>query len=540
MRSLLLAILCLGCLGNCLLAQYDDDFIYGTVIDAKSGKPVIFATIQLKAQAKGVITNQDGSFRVPLQFKDTGAVLVVSCLGYDSKEILFSALEQKANNRILIDPQPFQLKEATVVGKPKRPPSARGIVKRAIERISENYPMEPFAYIGYYRDYQVKKGEYVNLNEALLQINDFGFHQNDFDQTAVQVLRYHRNDTFERDSMAQKPYDYATKQKTIENAFLYNFGGNEFNILRIHDPIRNNKENTFSYVYRLQRDLLKNHSVERAPDQSMHGDRMFVIAFEKGKYASDYRVLEGEGIHTAIRAKGTLYISQTTYAIHKLEYAVFDHTARQMQKSKQDGSDVKLVFEIAVEYKPNGDKMYPNYLSLHNVFTLKKKPFYVKEVRFEADKGCFEVTFNKSPILWIDRIQDNFVMKYKRKRVKIARVQRTSSAIQLFPEKTVFQDMVDDLERYGIAEFLSPKMFALDFVNILDNQGNSLGAATPLAFEQFREFFAQELLPAPSENKNVPYAMEKSRPMYKSTIPTSFRNTDGYWLNTPLKSKTNP
>lgn len=54
-------------LGGCstLYAQ-DFDFLRGKVLDKETGEPVVFATVRIKDQAKGVITNMDGSFRLPL------------------------------------------------------------------------------------------------------------------------------------------------------------------------------------------------------------------------------------------------------------------------------------------------------------------------------------------------------------------------------------------------------------------------------------------------------------------------------------------
>ena len=69
--------------------------------------------------------------------------------------------------------------------------SAGRIVKEAIKRIPNNYPVDPFSYIGYYRDYQQvtdssyladmnfeDKHTYINLNEGVIQVFDAGFGTN--------------------------------------------------------------------------------------------------------------------------------------------------------------------------------------------------------------------------------------------------------------------------------------------------------------------------------------------------------------------------
>ena len=71
---------------------------------------------------------------------------------------------------------------------------------------------------------------------------------------------------FQRDTIAQKPYNYKSGLKVIDNAFLWNYGGNEFTILRIHDALRNYDMDSYSFVHRLKYDFVENHSFSTGTD----------------------------------------------------------------------------------------------------------------------------------------------------------------------------------------------------------------------------------------------------------------------------------
>ena len=139
-----------------------EDFIHGKLLDANTNEPVVFATLRLKHKAMGVITNQDGGFRFPKRFQQLDDILVISCMGYEKKEIPLSRLSPNGINTIRIKPGVLALQETVVTAKKKRGLSARAIVKRAIAAIPQNYPKNTFSTVGYYRDYQMSNGQYVN------------------------------------------------------------------------------------------------------------------------------------------------------------------------------------------------------------------------------------------------------------------------------------------------------------------------------------------------------------------------------------------
>jgi hypothetical protein len=80
-------VLFLGLSINYTLSAQEQGFLRGKVLDQKTSEPVIFATIGLIGKAKGVITNMDGSFRLPLSYLEVIDSIGVSSMGYEKKSV---------------------------------------------------------------------------------------------------------------------------------------------------------------------------------------------------------------------------------------------------------------------------------------------------------------------------------------------------------------------------------------------------------------------------------------------------------------------
>lgn len=70
------------------LSAQQEDFIIGKLLDSKTKEPVPFASIRIKDRALGMISNTDGSFKIPLKFKEYGDFIEISSMGYETKELL--------------------------------------------------------------------------------------------------------------------------------------------------------------------------------------------------------------------------------------------------------------------------------------------------------------------------------------------------------------------------------------------------------------------------------------------------------------------
>ncbi|WP_273566186.1 carboxypeptidase-like regulatory domain-containing protein [Maribacter halichondriae] len=508
-----------------------EEFILGELYDSKTNEPIAFATIRVKGYAMGVISNQDGGFKVPLKFKAYSEILEISSMGYVTKEVGIVSLSTERINVIRMAPGILELNEVVVRAKSKvrERLTARQIVERAIKNIPTNYPLEPFSLIGYYRDYQYENNRYVNLNESILEVFDTGFAKNSLESTNVQIYDNRKNNDFLRDTLALSPYDYNNKKKIIQKAIIPNYGGNEFQILSAHDAIRNYMINSYSFINRLETDLLTNHIFSKEDDTYFDGKYLYTIKFTKnsgGPYSQ-------KG-HTA---NGTFYISKSNFAIYWMDYKVYDKN-RMSTDSRKDkyGEDAYVMLEVKSEYRNIENKMYLNYISMFNKFQVREPyRFQVDEVAVNFAKKCFIVSFS-------DPVNDDdankvtrYKIRYKGKRIKVDGIVVIQDEVLLFPKLSK-----EDLDRIFYEMELAQRRNALDadvlyfeFGNIRDRYGNLLHEPTYKEMDQFREFFVQEVKPNVAMPTDVLF-MNKNKPIFKDQPIVRPANFDKYWMNTPL------
>ncbi len=521
---MLILLLCSG-----FLCGQENDFINGKVIDQKTDEPVVFANVLLKGKAKGVITNMDGSFRFPERYKEEGITLQISSMGYQKKELSLRELSLTSVNTIRLAPAILELTEAVVSAKKKREPTPRQIIRRAIARIPQNFPTNDFTTKGYYRDYQLDSLGYVNLNEALLEVFDAGFDEIDTVTTQTRIYDYVQNKRFRRDSLADDPYNYTDWRKIIDNAYLSAYGGNEFAILRVHDAIRNYKLNSFDFINNMNKgDILKNHSFKRLADTYADEEKLYTINIRKA--------------HPDYTARGILYVANKDYAIHKLQYAVYDDRKRNSDSLLQEkGIKGQLIFEVTTEYKRGlEDKMYLNYISFHNTFRLAKPPkFVVKYLTVLADRAAFVLHFNNK--LAVGSGADNvhwYAFKYRDKKMKFKNIQIVNdSTVYLYPlmDSRSLNTMMRELEtmtrkKRDIGSILDFKVTGLQ-----DVEGNFVNIWTYKNYNQFREYFVQELDNLPQKPGDS-MLMDKRKPIFEKQPMYRPDNFDEYWMNTPLKT----
>ncbi len=518
------------------------EYIAGILLDAKTEEPIAFASIRIKDRALGIISNTDGSFKIPLKYKEYGDIIEISSMGYQTKEIPLLQLSLTSLNTIRLAPGVLELVEAVVKAKSrkrgkriKRPKklSAIQIVNKAIQAIPDNYPTSTFSSIGYYRDYQLKKENYVNLNEAILEVIDAGFDNNDHSTTKVRIYDYSGNDDFKRDLEGSFKYDYKNYKKYIDKAYLSDYGGNEFSILRIHDAIRNHKINAYDFVNVLHTDFVANHFFKKEDEIHRDDESLYQISFAK--------------ILHRYRALGTIYISKRDFAIHKMEYTLYDRTrtAENKQKDKH-GIDEEIIFDVNTEYRRKYAKMYLNYISFYNNFQVSKPPkFILKETVADLQCTCFVLTFNNKVDPLYAKEKKYYDIKFKGKKIQIDRIRiekDNEHIVFVYPDmaRSEFLTITNTLnvaERKRLETF---DMLTITLTGLRDATGaaNLINEMQYITYKQFREFFVQEIKPNGSALKDTLF-MKKDIPIFKDQAVVKPANFDDYWMNTPLQNMKN-
>ncbi len=542
-------LLFLGLIQIALPSFAQSDFLHGKLIDAQTIEPVVFATVRVKDRAIGVVSNMDGSFRIPEKFKNYGDTLEISSMGYKKRLIAISTLPVGKVQRVYLQPGVFELQETIVRAKRKRRLSARAIVRRAVKNIKNNYPRSPFSTVGYYRDYQLKEDKYINLNEAIMEVYDSGFHQVDSATSKVRIYEYRPNFDFERDSLADNLYDYGSREKIIEDAYLPDYHGNEFSILRVHDAIRNYNLGSYSFIDQLDKDLLGNHSFSKEDNSYIDGTPLYKIRFQKKNL-----------YHHAI---GTLYISHGDFAIHRLKYSVYSVEGKKSDRvSTHADESAQLLFEISTEYQKRMGKMYLHFISFYNRFQLlKQSEFRVIDVFWNSDKQRFEVVFNREPDKKDAVVFDNYNITYKGfstkfqsasgYRIKFQSVLRCANEIdrsnptlgncknevRIYPEILTEKDeeVFAQIAILADRDKITPGVLSIEIKNIRDKMGNLVNERRYEDVDQYREYFVQQIKPGVSAPAASVY-MDRRKPVFMNQPVHPPTNFDDYWMNTPLRN----
>ncbi len=509
------------------------DFFIGVVKDSTSNEAIPFATLLVKDQNMGVITNADGTFKIPTFFKNSGEALLISSMGYTSKEVILSTLNENTTNVIFLNAGPVELNEAIVSAKIKKL-SAHQIVKIAVNSIPQNYPLEPFGLVGYYRDYQIKNGEYSNLNEALIQVYDDGFGKKDNFNNNYRLLSYKQNLEFKIDSFAMQPYDYKQKNKVVPGAIMHSGGGNEFILLSIHDAIRNYGKESFSFIDNLATDFIQKHTFRLKKTTVYNNQEVYEIdlVYRNNTYV----------------AYGSIFINKDDFAIHKLDYSLFKRKkpgqqsiAVNEEERYSDGfskTGNELVYHIITEYSRGDNKqLYLNYISFYNKMLIKRPAEFKSRFTIDLSDNSFKIKLNKTPARLGKIKNEDFKISYRDKQIPILEfyyVDNTRTFV-VCPHFTyhhmeqAFKELFAE-SKGGIA-FLK-----YEYGKIHDDLGNNLDEQKLEFMHQYREFFTQQVTPEKEliiEDSSS--FMIKTAPLDNPSQPVfEGEMKNEYWMNTPL------
>jgi hypothetical protein len=495
------------------------DYIRGKVIDSKTSEPVPYATVRLENSQVGVISNAEGDFRIlnnPVFQSDS---LIVSCIGFHRLSLAFSKLKTAGMNNLKLVPYIYTLNEVKVSARKKRL-SSQIIIGRALSNIKKNYPVNPFSYVSYYRDYQKDSINYLNLNEGIIQTLDKGFAYPS-DSNRYRLLDFKKNMDFTQLSMTPY-YDLPETDhsdvwfKRIPNAIVGDQYGNELFILLVHDAIRNFDTRSFSFVDTLSKDFIRNHKFSNPVGVHEGNTLLYKIDFfVKRKITGD-----------SVQMKGAIFIQPDDYSIHRLEYS-----ASFLNSQKKN----KEIFNIETEYghEPAIDsKMCLKYISFNNSFTIPdpndKKFFKVLLSAWRQPGGPYGGRHPDMTILSIlnrkiDPVSaskiENYNITIGKRKGKITNVKVGNDTLYLTLRDDKFQ------KELGFCE--------LNIKNLKDINGNIINKRKELQYRQFRELFVQEYN-KPLEFQNNCFV----QPLPLEQICISISDNSGrFWINTPLKAE---
>ncbi len=482
------------------------------VLDSQTNQPVVFATVIVKTRSVGVISDDNGNFRLPYRYKTNNDIIRISCIGYKTIEINVASLQDTELNIFKLVPKIEALDAITIIAQKNRPAAdrlqAREIIRRAIAKMRTNYPTTPHSYIGYYRDYQLLNKTFFNLNEGIMEEFDAGFQTNKifYKDNQAALYSFEQNDKFPKDPLLTQAYDNSSK-KFMEAATLSGFGGNELSILNIHNAIRHYEKKSFSFADVFKEDFIVNHTFLVTDKMYLDDQPIYRITF----FANE----DITGVKNS--ADGVIYVGYDTYAIHKLEYNGYQF------------DDPKPFYSVTVEYKPIGDKMYLNYISFFNEFKVKSaKSFKIESIEYDPPTNAFIVKFNNP-------VDEKTITKKRRFKFEYYDERLDIESVRLMTPQRLQIVIADRFGEEDLAQFKTMTGIEYKIRGVKDLAGRKLDELVFLDVDQYREFFVQQVF----TDKNLPEDLKfvnKAEMLKDAYINEERIEEDTYWINSPLKT----
>jgi len=161
--------------------------ISGKLVDNKSKGPIPYASIYIKGKSIGTTSNNEGGFLFHMPSVFNHDTLIISVIGYNLFKSRVSQMTEK-ENVIQLKQSTTLLNEVTIRAS-KKELTGKEIVKMAVAKIPENYPMKPFAIEGFFRDLQIENDKPVELLEAALKFNYKDYNPGYEDVQIIEVRR---------------------------------------------------------------------------------------------------------------------------------------------------------------------------------------------------------------------------------------------------------------------------------------------------------------------------------------------------------------
>ena len=289
--------------------------ISGKVLDRETKEPLAFASVSILGKPISTITNLQGEFDFHIPDEYRNEIMVISVLGYTNYESPVWAI-------LSPQPQTFELSISTTLLREilvSDSLSGGDILRIALNRIPENYPMQPFLLEGFYRDVKKVGGTYISLLEAAVKIYDEGYAEprNKFRlREGVRLLEVRQSIGYE-----SKFTSFFDQDNLLEDLLL-------------HNNIRYRQIEQREEMYA---------SMHREKDSYYNGHEIFVIA-----HTEEYLL--------------KIFVDKQDYSIVHLEWETGS-------SNEELGKRKNLISRFAglkktIDFKRYGDKMYLSYMSI--------------------------------------------------------------------------------------------------------------------------------------------------------------------------------
>ncbi len=164
-------------------AQNESHYISvsGVIKDKKSKKKLEYVNVSVPGTGIGTVTNEDGEFLIKINDSIDAKSIEISHMGYSNYRL---PIDKRTTTgvEILLNANVNLLNEVVVESM-----EPLDLVRKAIQRIGNNYCPEANLMTGFYRE-TIKKGRnYINISEAVIDIYKTAYTEEGVKQDRVQI-----------------------------------------------------------------------------------------------------------------------------------------------------------------------------------------------------------------------------------------------------------------------------------------------------------------------------------------------------------------
>lgn len=291
----------------------------GTVLDAQTKKPLVFATISLEGTNASTISNSQGDYLLKVPNTLLNKAVVVSFLGYESIRVLLDP-DKAGDFDLALQETAIALNEVDLVV----PKDAKTLVQETLAKKGENYFNSPTKMTAFYRETIKKRRKNVSLSEAVVNVYKSAYNSEKEDDISLYKAR--------------KSTDYS-KLDTL----ALKLQGGPFNTLYV--DVMKYPEYLFS------EDYIDSYRFSYGSSTRIDDQLVYLVNFEPLESSSETLF------------KGTLYIDIT----HKiLTSALFS----------MDLKDPKAAARLFVKRKPKNANVWPTEVSYRVDYREKEGKWY--------------------------------------------------------------------------------------------------------------------------------------------------------------------
>jgi len=171
---------------NTILLDESSITISGKVVDSKTNKPIIFASVTATGTNIGTVTNTEGEFNIQFDKSLNIKSLSFKYIGYQNKEVEISSIPDK-KFKVKLKPSVVPIEEVII-----RPNNPKELIREILRKIPVNYSDKANKEMAFYREFVKNKRKYVSISEAVVEVYKAPYNK-EYREDLVKLYKGHKS-----------------------------------------------------------------------------------------------------------------------------------------------------------------------------------------------------------------------------------------------------------------------------------------------------------------------------------------------------------